>query len=235
VRFSYLTGYTIFVMVFLFVCCPAWATIEDLTTYIEVDNDGDYTVTATGVVVDTARRDCGSSIYKDFGADHFGEYEHLLEVEIIGTSGSFPLQNTWHLSNVVAATRTSMDTNNNGVQVTIFNDNLYYRQEHNPSEDSYDASTGNVYYLTIMRDASTQTMEIYSDEERTTLLDTLSITFNGTAYRYAGPVGGHDSGFEPSSTTSYHSGNMDFQEAAALGSGKPNAWTLPAINVPAIY
>lgn len=45
---------------------------EDLTTYTEVDEFGDMTITPTTITVDTMSRNTVSYVYYDFGAAYFG-------------------------------------------------------------------------------------------------------------------------------------------------------------------
>lgn len=49
---------------------------EDFTTYTEVDEDSDITVTPSKCDVDTLRRDALSYVRDDNGAAHFGDIEH---------------------------------------------------------------------------------------------------------------------------------------------------------------
>ena len=55
---------------------------EDFTTYTEVDENGDVTVTALKVDWETLRRDAITYVWKDFNPNYFGDFEIELELNM---------------------------------------------------------------------------------------------------------------------------------------------------------
>ncbi len=59
------------------------AQTEDYTTYTEVDENGDFTVTADTITVVTMEKEADSYIYKDAGVGHVsGDYTYLVEFNV---------------------------------------------------------------------------------------------------------------------------------------------------------
>ena len=159
--------------------------IEDFTTYTEVDSASRVAVGTRRVAWTLLDGDEQGQVYKDKGANFFdGDFVHDLTLELTTTSsGVFTA--IWELANATAdfgannpslylyhnkqfgtdvrLTLVKIDT---GGSATDFNTNL---------------SLDTIYYLKIVRDESVGSFGtiycyIYTDDARTVLLDTLSVT-----------------------------------------------------------
>jgi len=189
---------------------------EDFTTYTEVDEDGDITVTATKCDVDTMRRDALSYVRKDKGAGHFTDFEHLVTCRCTaGDNGANC--GIWALSNG-SNTVAQMITNTEGLSCVFYHGAaaalaliLVDRNSGN-SDTSIALVEGTIYYLTIERNDTTLTCKIYDDSDRTNLIDTLSVVCTTLAYRYAfGIISREDSG-TPTPTLTFYSEDLYLQE-----------------------
>jgi len=160
---------------------------EDFTTYTDVDEDSDFTITANKITIDTLRRDALSYIRSDKGIDHFTDFTHYLKVNWIGAD----LKATcgfWNLSNS-SNSIFQMETNNEGINARLFfklTGTLHQWSIFDMTDgdnDRYNGALGTLY-LEISRSGTTFTMRLYSDEARTLLQDTVTVETDLTAYRY---------------------------------------------------
>jgi hypothetical protein len=55
---------------------------ENLKTFIEVDEDGDLTISPLSASFVTMRRDANTYVFKDYGADYFKDFDFEFELEI---------------------------------------------------------------------------------------------------------------------------------------------------------
>ena len=166
---------------------------EDFTTYTEVDPTSTITVdSATQISVASG---INSYIYKDKGVDFFGgDFQFSVD---FNTSGGVNEQCTagfWMLSNNIG-TVAEHDANNWPYLLVRFRRSVsYYRDiiEHDGTsvyETNYQMDTRPGYY-TIIRDEAIGgfgrlTLKEYSDEARTTLVDTLYLDLHvKTDFRY---------------------------------------------------
>jgi len=164
---------------------------ENFTTYTEVDEDGDITVTDTKVTVSSMRRDALSYVRKDYGAGFFDNFEHNIEILIDSVGGGgLALVGTWAVSNGSSSIQ-DMDTNNEGIVVYVYkpttgSQRIYLRDYTNNNYDNYVCLEDKIYYLTIERSGTTTTCEIYNSSLRTAsyLEDTLTITSGAETYQY---------------------------------------------------
>ncbi len=194
---------------------------EDFTTYTEVDEDGDITVTTTKCNVITMRRDALSYVRDDKGVDHFSDFEHLITV-YSGTGGLESGMAFWCLTNG-ANTFQQMIDGSDGLRFYEYNWNvggspdphIYLYDIANANSDVYDCAASTVYYCTIKRDGATLTAKIHSDAARTNLLDTLSVVCSTDAYRYVYAVQSRQFSTNPSYAISAYSQDFNFQEAGA--------------------
>ncbi len=190
---------------------------QDFTGYTEVDEDTDITVTSTKIDVVTMRRDALSYVRSpDFGAGHFGDFEHL--ITFYQTSGDrYSIASFWAVSNG-SNTIQQMDTNNEGMDARIYNvaganvPEMYILDSTNDNADSYTGTNATIYYCTFERSGTTLTNKIYDDSGRTNLLDTPTITCGATTYRYVYGLQSRESGTE---SITIYSENLDIQEFVA--------------------
>jgi len=74
-------------------------TVEDYTTYTEVDENNDITVAAQHIDIDTMNKNVDSYVYKDKGIDHFdGDFEHLVDVHL-ESADAYGLAVFWGITN----------------------------------------------------------------------------------------------------------------------------------------
>lgn len=182
--------------------------VEDFTTYTEVDGDSTLTVISTRIT--GTAQDCTTTsyVYDDKGASHFGDFEHLITVDIdtVPDAGGF---GAWSCSTVYGDW--TMIDYEPGMALYIYDD-AYYVQLYNMDDLTKDYYNGiaTTYYLTIERSSTTGTCKIYDDSGRTNLVDTLSLTVDNDACRY---IQGHFSRNGASGNVTFYTENLDLQEA----------------------
>jgi len=187
---------------------------EDYTTYDEVDAGGDITVAANKLTVDTMLITARSYVKENHGANHFGNFEHEVEVKFaaVSASGQFGF---WAMSDTNYVSR-DMSTNSEGIIVSILNVSGTYRMRvydySNINTDFYSGLALNTsYYTTIKRSGTTFTVKIYDDSGRTNLLDTLTITSANDTYSTVMAMSGYNN---PTNgrTSTFTIDNLDLQE-----------------------
>jgi len=135
------------------------------------------------------RRDAVSYVYKDFGAGHFGDVEVDFDFEITATFSLYAGEIICCISNTIG-TQNDLTVANDGIiivsytnagniRISIFDYNL------DNSDHYYTGGTTSPHlYCTFKRIGSTATLDLYSDSDRTTLVDALSITCETGSKRY---------------------------------------------------
>jgi len=196
-------------------------------SWVEVDSASDIVKTDTDTItVTTMANTAVSWVYKDYGADHFGDFEHLIDVNLTAASvtpTNGPIVIIWGFSNDnTKLTNTDKTAGSEGVSVFLFQTTtnpypcrVYLRQHSGPVSDYVTlASIPVQLYLTIARNGTTYTCDIYSDASRETLITDGDLTIEGatTAYRYLQVVGSKEA--TGTETLSCVIENLDIQEAA---------------------
>lgn len=155
---------------------------EDFNTYTEVDPGAVITISVDGsrVTVDNFQRNSDSWVIDDKGSAHFDtDFTHLFNIKITAISGS-PIYTFWHLSNYVADWFFQRQNNKDFLTCRIGGASLFLQEFANGSiiTDAFAYSLNTDYYITITRDetAGTLTALIYTDSDRTILVDTLTLT-----------------------------------------------------------
>ena len=159
---------------------------EDFTTYTEVDEDGDLTVTATRITVDAMRFDAVSYVRDSKGSGHFGDFEHLVAL-CFGAFDSPSFIGGWAVTSGQSTLQDMLD-NDDGIAMWFWRNaagqhRIATRDCTNDDNDFWDCSADD-YWLTIERAGTTFTCKIYSDASRTTLEDTLSHSCGTDTYQY---------------------------------------------------
>lgn len=213
-----------------------FASVEDFTTWTEVDEDSDITVTSDNITWSTMKRDAISYVYYDFGVDFWdGDFAHDFDWEFTqcenGSGGAL-----WALTNDLGT-----------VQDLISDDSLYiyfYKnagtitviaEECNGGVLSSPISSNNpitdlTYYYRVWRDEDEGDFgklycERYQDAERTILLGTISTLLTEKQdFRYI--LMPQNYGVTGSYKTSGWIGNLDTE-----GLVTPEAETLPAYDI----
>jgi hypothetical protein len=183
--------------------------LENYTTYTETDPGGNITVAANTITLAATAGSTANYVSKDAGAGHFGQFEHLVEFNAatMGTDGEFQM---WGITDSPGA-QTGLISGaycSSGVGTAI---SIYLVQIGGGAGfDSFDTATkATAYYLKIKRTAAAINCFIYSDSGRTTLVDTLTITFDATTFRYIMAASDFNGAF--TATVS----SLDLQEVAS--------------------
>ena len=212
---------------------------EDLTTFTEVDSEGHYTQTTFKSTGTNLNNNSTGYVYKDYGVGHFTDFEHLIDTNHVSSTYS---SSGGCVAGIYCVTNNPTEHENctNGLGLFHYksiiapnNQYLYIKDYNNSNQDSYtNVSMGTTYYLTIERDDTTGTCKIYSDSDRTTLLDTLSITCETTTYRYL------MCGFARGRSVNYnhnmevYAENFDLQETPVTGYLLTSSTTTVNLNDP---
>jgi len=199
--------------------------LEDYTGYTEVDPESSFSVAQNTITATNLGNDSNGYIYKDKGVDHFdGDFEHLVEFNCtsIDLGGKVGL---WAVANALDE-YTGLRANNTMLAVRLFCatgpvrrillESAYLGSNSNDTYNGLSLSTD--YYLKIKRDESVGTYGtiycyIYSDSDRTTLVDTLSVTIASIKedYRYIYAALGSDDS-SPTEEADLTISNLDLQE-----------------------
>ena len=188
---------------------------EDFTTYTEVDPSSDITVTSSKCDVDTMAANAGAYVRDDKGVNQFTDFEHLVTGYYGAASGNYAMMGIWGLSNG-ANSYAERETATEGLSLVFYQSAAGAKwvllKDHDAgAADYYVCNLQTIYYFTVERSGTTLTCKIYSDANRTDLLDTLSLTCTTLAYRYAfGTFGGENY----SATITGYSENLDLQNQA---------------------
>ena len=189
--------------------------VENFTTYTEVDEGGDITVTASKCDVDTMRRDALSYVRKDMGAGHFGDFEHLVTCRMTAAAQDGQA-NIWGMSNG-SNTDAALATNNDGMRVCFYQGAVNYvlilaDWVNAVGDPSVPLVLGTIYYLTIRRSGTDLTCEIYDDSDRTNLIDTLAVACSVTTFRYIFGLMSEDLDDSGDATITCYSENLELKE-----------------------
>lgn len=160
--------------------------IEDFTTYTEEDPNDHIGLVGTNHVDFTAYRNEDAYLYKDYGENHFGDFTHDIDVYCDTRSGVNPIAGVWALTNDVDDLKGIKDAGGTAICVQFYRKSdgtlvLRLREIYDFTNyvDDYVASYDTWYYLVIEKNGTSLTCKIYSDSDRTNLLDTLSLTLHG--------------------------------------------------------
>jgi len=182
---------------------PAFAATEDFRTYWVDDDDNDMNVYPKIIEMTTMRRDVDSSVFKDYEASHFGDFVINFTFNITAQGGTNSHGNVMSLTNIAAPSVQDILDAGVGVMVRYFNSSgsttIFLDQRSGTDDiDSFVITVGTTYYATFTRTASsTYTLELFSDEARTSSVDVMTVDYEGTAYRYIAFVGSRESGTTP--------------------------------------
>ena len=180
------------------------AALEDFTTWTEVDNLSKITVTKTNITwaykLNINATD--SSVWYDYGAGNFGEFEHQFGAMAGVVQSWAPGNPVYCLGNVSQATNAALLADNEGIGVLARSEGGSYKlklwQYSDDDSDTFAATRYATHYFTLIRDDSAVTAYVYAEEARTTLSDTLTVTFASTTYRYAASGNNNGGGYCPS-------------------------------------
>lgn len=169
-------------------------TLEDFTTYTEVDPNNHISVaSSTHVDVNVINEGEDAYLYDDKGVDHFEDFVHNIDIKAVTHQSTTGEGCCWVLANIVDDWRAIYNGGGDLLSVLLIwyapGEWRLYLQE--VDGGSYYAtyqviSQSTWYYLTIERSGTSLTCKAYSDSARTNLLFTLSLTLHTpiTKFRY---------------------------------------------------
>lgn len=166
-------------------------TLEDFTTYTEIDPNSHITKNAAHIDF-YAYGGEDAYVYKDAGVDHFGtSWEHKIDVKAIAGVAAIECQ-VWTLANLVDDIYGIQLAGGDALTVILYLTGATYYiyikeyRAGNAYTIGYGITVNTPYYLTLKRDGTAFTCKIYSNSARTTLLTTLSLTLHAgqPSHRY---------------------------------------------------
>lgn len=190
---------------------------EDFTTFTKVDPGGYFTVEDHRITATDMLRSVESYVKKDYGVNHFGDFEHLqLGTLTVTEDDSFLV--LWILASN-SATNVFADciVTNEAIAIWFQRavDAVSFRMQEFLNDD-IDVYAGLepplTFYITTKRAGTAGTVKIYSDAARSNLLDTLAIDAPSTKYQYLIAMASRKSGTTEKVTGT--SENLDLQEPA---------------------
>jgi len=131
---------------------------EDFTTYTEVDENNDITVTSSTVSWTSLSRGDNSYVYKDHGVDHFdGDFTHQFEMLIENADVTVPRQVMWMIANAINNEEALISASEDLQNIFYYdNTNLYLRVVEGGASASTDIFAafveGTPYFVTVSRD-----------------------------------------------------------------------------------
>lgn len=193
-------------------------SLEDFTTYTEHDPGNHITLTAHSIT-HAHYRNRTEYVVKDFGAGHFGDFEHLITVNF-ASGENWAYSYVWVLANsdndvypLELLGEKFLCVLGNWYGGTLQYLRIRYFDGSVWADDYFDAAPNTTYYLTLTRAGTTLTCKVYSDSGRTNLVDTLTLTVTSDAFRYMIPCSTYNSGNTPHGIT--YINDLYLQEAVA--------------------
>jgi len=168
-------------------------TIQPSLSISKANLSGGSVITVGNYYFDIANLDTDEDkyYYKDYGIHHFGlQFKHELNFSSSSTVNSAEYCCIWAVSNSIKNIKTQEDdgdacifllsnTNSGSPTLSLIADS------YSSSDNEISLSANTKYYLRIRRTAYTVTLSVYSDEGRTTLVDSVYITLTTVnKYRY---------------------------------------------------
>jgi len=164
---------------------------EDFMTYTEVDPNDHIDIPSATHIDHASWLDEDAYVYTDKGADHFTDFTHLVDIRSSFTGATY-WTSTWMLTNDVDDFSGLRDSGKDFLSITLTHSGAGEKKITLRECDSgilrtdlYYCSANTWYYLTIEKEGTSLTCEIYEDSSRTSLLDTLSLTLHHDySFRY---------------------------------------------------
>jgi hypothetical protein len=215
---------------------------ENLLTYTLSDTGNDITVSITSATYTTMSVAEDSYLFKDFGINNFENFKINFEFRVTQLAGQSQVI-LCGFSNSPSASMQAQVVANDGLQVTAYENSGQNRIQlydwNTDNQDVYFAPAGATIppsgslYCTFYRYLNDLYLDIYSDENRTVLLDTLSVVCETDAKRYhyalasrgtgsgdpqSGIVGGYEILYASSSSSSVSSSSSSSISSSSISS-----------------
>ncbi len=207
---------------------------QDLLADYTVVEEANTITLATNLLTNTVTTMTQETyVYKDFTADYFaGDFEHQFKINVTVTDPGVDMY-IWLMGNLVDDAKGIFDANGDFLGITISSTGgvnfKLWAVECNGGDESSDSSSvltlATDYWVTVKRDESVGTYGtlycyIYSDINRTVLVDTLTVTLHTSKkdfrYLYAFSVY-NNGGAESSSWTTSDFGPTSYPGLAVTG------------------
>jgi hypothetical protein len=168
-----------------------------LNDYAEYDPFTKISIPDANTIDFTAQGTDTGYVRKEFGANHFGDLDHLFKSTFTSESVAGVYSCThghWNLTNTntVVSIKNMIDAAD-GLSFAYYTQtggstrNVHIRDTENSTLDYYDLAPLSLpltYYPRIERSGTGWTAKLYDDALRTSLVDTLTLTTSGTDYKY---------------------------------------------------
>jgi len=195
---------------------------EDFTTYEELDPETKITLETTIITaVGLEKEDSDTWVYYDKGSGYFDDFTHTFDGVGDTMQSGAPDVAIWGLSNVVDSWNDWDSNTNEAVAITVqrgtdYDNFKYYLEEFENSDNDVSITFPRQVwtYLKAIREGTNLQIEIYSDVERTSLEDTLSITLTADrTYQHIFICSKSNSG-SAGTDNSYRMANLDLNAGA---------------------
>lgn len=186
--------------------------VEDFTSYTEVDEDGDLTITAPKIDISSMRRDAETYVWKDFNPDYFGNFIHLFKVNITdleaGDSSSASITVFSLMTNSTPDVMDDLQASNwlgvllaqNGANDDKFALRVWERDGGatvflSPEQNIFDIN--DPIFITFNRTGDNVGLFIFDSEARNNLIQSWTGVGNGKTYRYLEPLANSGRNVDP--------------------------------------
>jgi len=163
-------------------------TYEDFDTYTEYDLDNNLNYTSYHIDLYATRHTTDKArLYYDYGVNYFKNYTHTVDAKS-DFSTTYSLALPYMLANDLGCARNLVITNKTYIGIQFYKTTVVNQirlvEAYNSSFflDTYICSANTWYYFTIIKTGKNLTCNIYSNSNRTTLLDTLYLNLHEEHY-----------------------------------------------------
>ncbi len=177
-------------------CQTETSGIENLLTYTDTSPAGYLTITTNAVTIASMARNINATLYKDFGASYFTDFNHKFRVDwtsCVETDGRC-LASVWAVTSSLYTNLSAAISALDGLDLhllhnTAANGGTYqwvFKDSANGVDTRYtDTTPPSTRYVQIVRAGTTVTATLYSDAGYTSVLGTMTLLgVPTTAYRY---------------------------------------------------
>lgn len=181
-----------------------WVSVyEDFTTFTEVDVAADRIQKTENHVDHMAWSDETTYLYKDYGAGHFGDFTHKEKMKVVDMQENV-VNSAWMLGNALGDWKTLLDANETTIGTAVQNSegtlHVLLSETYNGStysDDCVDFNVGDWIYPKIVKSGTGLTCYLYSDENYSTLVDTLNLTLHANhTLRYLYACDSYNAGYD---------------------------------------
>ena len=152
---------------------PTFPLSYDYTTFTEVDENSDITISSSSVIAfDTMRRDASSGVYRDDGADAYnGDFEFQFKWDWTASTGTPASMTMFCLSENFYLTKTERDSANDGLNLAYRHGVGFQLQDLKGNDEATKGIASGppkTRWLDLNRTGTTVTLTLWTDANRTT-------------------------------------------------------------------